>query len=203
MCFVFSDVLISGIWRDASDLEDPSLRRLVPDLLDLQLGSRAPSALAKYKSGWLRWRAWASSKIGVPVIPAKPLHIALFISELASICVANSTGVSSVEAVVYGIKWAHSMTGLDICPVSHPLVKSSLEGAKRKLARPVQPKEPLSVDTDQAIADFYVSNNSLATLRFLFILLVGFSGFFRIDEINSFRLKDVVINSDHMVYLCR
>ena len=204
MCFVFSDVLISGIWSDASDLEDPSLRRLVPDLLDLQLGSRAPSTLAKYKSGWLRWRAWASSKIGVPVIPAKPLHIALFISELASNCVANSTGVSSVEAVVYGIKWAHSMAGLDICPVSHPLVKSSLEGAKRKLARPVQPKEPLSVDTVQAIADFYVSNNSLATLRFLFILLVGFSGFFRIDEINSFRLKDVVINSDHMsIYVAK
>ena len=94
------------------------------------------------------------------------------------------------------------MAGLDICPVNHPLVKSSLEGAKRKLARPVRPKEPLSVDTVQAIADFYVSNNYLATLRFLFILLVGFYGFFRIDEINSFRLKDVIINSDH-VYLCR
>ena len=79
------------------------------------------------------------------------------------------------------------MTGLEICPVNHPLVKSSLEGAKRKLARPVRPKEPLSVDTVQAIAEFYVSGNSqLATLRFLFILLVGFYGFFRIDEINSF-----------------
>ena len=46
-------------------------------------------------------------------------------------------GVSSVEAVVYGIKWAHSMAGLISCPVSHPLVKSALEGAKRKLAGPV------------------------------------------------------------------
>ena len=69
--------------------------------------------------------------------------------------------------------------------------KSSLEGAKRKLARPVRPKEPLSVDTVQAIDDFYVSSNSLVTLRFLFILLVGFYGFFRIDEINSFCLRDV------------
>ena len=140
-------------------MEDPLLRSLVPDLLDLQLGSRAPSTLAKYKSGWLRWRGWASSKIGVPVIPAKPLHIALFITELTNICLANNTGVSPIEAVVYGITWAHSMAGLEICPTNHPLVTSSLEGAKRKLARPVRPKEPLSLDTVQAIAKFYVFEN--------------------------------------------
>ena len=73
-------------------------------------------------------------------------------------------GVSSVEAVVYGIKWVHSMAGIKwvhsmaglvTCPVIHPLVKSVLEGAKRKLARPVRAKEPLSVDTVQAIANFY------------------------------------------------
>lgn len=179
-------------------MEDPLLRSLVPDLLDLQVGSRAPSTLTKYKSGWLRWRGWASSKIGVPVIPAKPLHIALFITELTNVCLANNTGVSPIKAVVYGIKWAHSMAGLEICPVNHPLVKSSLEGAKTKLARPVNPKEPLSVDTLQEIAECYVASNFLATLRFLFILLVGFYGFFRIDEINSFCLKDVTINADHM-----
>ena len=55
--------------------------------------------------------------------------------------------------------------------------------------------EPLSV---QAIANFYISDDSLAVLRFLFILLVGFYGFFRIDEINSIRLHDIVVNTDHM-----
>jgi len=54
--------------------------------------------------------------------------------------------VSLLEAVVYGIKWAHSMAGLEICPANHPLVKSFLEDAKRKLACPVHPKVPLSVD---------------------------------------------------------
>ena len=82
---------------------------------------------------------------GVSVIPAKPLHIAFFITELTNNCLASNMGVSSVEAVVYGIKWAHSMVGLVSCPVSHPLVKSALEDAKRKLALPVRPKEPLSV----------------------------------------------------------
>ena len=36
------------------------------------------------------------------------------------------------------------------------------------------------------------------------MLLVGFYGFFHIDEINSFRLKDVIINSDHMsIYVAK
>ena len=72
----FSDVLMPGIWNEVSVLEDPSLRTLV--LLDLQMGSRASSSVTKYKSGWLRRRAWVSSKIGLSVIPARPLHIAFF-----------------------------------------------------------------------------------------------------------------------------
>ena len=121
LCFCFSDVVISGIWSDAAALEDSLLRSLVPDLLDLQFGSRALSTSNKYKSGWLRCRGWASSRIGVPVIPAKPLHIALFTTELTSFCLENNTGVFPMEAVVYGIKWAHAMAGLEICPANHPL----------------------------------------------------------------------------------
>ena len=156
---------MSGIWNEVAVLEDPSLRSLVPDLLDLQTGSWASSTVTKYKSGWLRWRAGASSKIGVSVIPAKPLHITFFITELINNCLASNMGVSFVEAVVYGIKWAYSMAGLVSCPVSHPLVKLALEDAKRKLALPVRPKEPLSVDTVKAIANFYSSDFSLAVLR--------------------------------------
>ena len=80
----------------------------------------------------------------------------------------------------------------------YPLVKFALEGAKRRLARPVQPKEPLSVSTVQAIATHFASSSSLSDLRFLFILLDGFAGFFRIDEIRNKTLCDVSIHSDHM-----
>ena len=58
------------------------------------------------------------------------------------------------------------MAGIEACPVSHPFV-----GAKRRLARSVQPKEPLSVSTVQAIATLFFD------LRFSFILLV-YAGFF-------------------------
>ena len=196
--FFLVDVLQSGIWREANSLVNPSLRRLVPNLLHLQLGSKPPSTVQKFRSGWLKWGQWAASKIGVQLIPAKPLHVALFINELTVISVSNNTGISSIESVLYGIKWGHSLAGIVDCPTSHPLVKSSLEGARRKLARPVQPKEPLSVETVCRIA--YISSSSLAVIRFLFILLVGFAGFFRMDEIRNLSVKDkdVSICSEYM-----
>ncbi|KAK2562488.1 hypothetical protein P5673_014153, partial [Acropora cervicornis] len=153
----------SDVWHlEVAVLEDPSLRNGISGLVhrnQVQVGLVEMARVGVF---------------GVSVIPAKPLHIAFFITELTNNCLASNMGVSSVEAVVYGIKWAHSMAGLVSCPVSHPLVKSALEGAKRKLALPVRPKEPLSVDTVKAIADFYSSD----------VPPLGFYGFFRIDEIN-------------------
>ena len=196
--YFFLDVLQSGIWSEANSLADPSLRKLVPDLLHLQFESKVPSTVQKYRSGWIRWREWADSMIGVSVIPAKPLHIALFISELTAVSISNNTGISPIESVVYGIKWGHSLAGIVECPTGYPLVKSSLEGARRKLARPVQPNEPLSVDTVLRIAEYYISSISLAVIRFLFVLLVGFAGFFRVDEIPNLTVRDVSIFSEYM-----
>ena len=69
---------------------------------------------------------------------------------------------------------------------------------KETNARPVQPKEPLPFDTVQTIADHYVSSSSVVDIRFLFILLVGFDGFFRMDEIRNLALKDVAIFPEYM-----
>ena len=85
-----------------SSFRDQSLRRLVPGLQRLQLGSKAPSTVSMYKSGWLKWRKWASSKNGKPVNLAKPLYIALFINELTNICVEKFMGVSPIELTLYG-----------------------------------------------------------------------------------------------------
>lgn len=169
-------MLSSGIWLEAASLSD-SLSDIVPGLIDLQLDAKPPSTVLKYKSGWLRWREWALSKFGVPVIPAKPLHIALLISELAKRSSENNIGISSIESAVYAIKWDHAMAGIEACPVSHPLVKLALGGAKRMLARPVQPEEPLSVSTVQVIATHFASSASLSDLRFF---IYSFSWFCRL-----------------------
>ena len=87
----------------------------------------------------------------------------------------------------------------------HLLVKGVVEGARRKLARPVQPKQPLAHDTIASITfSLNSASASLADLRFLFILFVGYTGVFRICEVFSIRVKDVSILEDFMsVYLVK
>ena len=76
-----------------------------------------------------------------------------------------------------------SLAGLET-PTDHPLVKGVVEGAWRKLARAVQPKLPLSHDIVADITmNLSYTSPSLADIRFLFILLVGYAGVFRISEI--------------------
>ena len=149
---------MSGIWNEVAILEDPPLRTLVPDISGLVYRNQVKVGLVEMaRLGVFEdWRLGYSGEAFA--------YCFFFITELSNNCPTNDMGVSFVQAVVYGIK--HSMAGLVSCPVSHPLVKSALEGAKRKLARPVCPKEPLSVDTVQAIANFYSSDVSLAVLLF-------------------------------------
>ena len=140
-CLIFtifsflSHVLSSKIWLEAASSSDSSLSDMVPGLIDLQFYAKALSTVLKYKSGWLQWRKWALSKIGVPVIRVKPLHVTLFISELTKHSSENNNGVSSIESAVYAIKWGHTMTAIEACPVSHPLVTFALEGIKKKACR--------------------------------------------------------------------
>ena len=84
-------------------MSDSSLSEMVPVLIELQLNAKALSTVLKYRSGWLRWHRWALSKLGVPVASAKPLYIALFISELAKRSSENSFRVSPIESAIYAI----------------------------------------------------------------------------------------------------
>ena len=68
----------------------------------------------------------AVSKFGVPVIPAKPLHIAVFISELAKHSSENNISVASIESAIHTIKWGHAMASVEACPVSHPVPEEGL-----------------------------------------------------------------------------
>ena len=155
-----------GLWHSFNSRVDPSLRPLLPQLVNLQLNARADSTVRKYRASWLKWRSWATSKLAVPVIPAQAIHVALFVTELERTAKERNLGFSSIEGVVYGISWYHKLAGLSESPTDHPVVKMAVEGAKRSLAKPIKPKEPLSLRLIQDIACHYHSTDTLAVVRF-------------------------------------
>ncbi|CAH3145775.1 unnamed protein product [Porites lobata] len=196
--FISSDISKVGVWKEARKLSDPELSIQVPHLLDLVLASNAPSTTSKYSYGWARWRRWAQSKQGVSFMPAHPLCIALYLLELTEDALQKNSGCSAIDSALYGIRWAHKIAGL-ASPTEHPTVIAAAEGARRKLSKPVQPKQPLDLETVVKVAQYYnTALASLADIRFLFVFLVGYAGLFRISELLSVKIKDITIVHDSM-----
>ena len=107
--FYFSDISDLGIWSETRHLIDPGLSACVPQLFDLVLSSNAPSTTNKYSYGWSRWHRWVQSKKGVPLLPAQPLHVALYLLELTEIAEQKNTGHSTIDSALFGIRWGHKM----------------------------------------------------------------------------------------------
>jgi len=110
------------------------LQPLVLHLIDLLLESSAANTVQKYSNGWQKWKAWSQSKLGVPVLPAIPLQVAPYLTELVNRAVREGHSVSVIESASYSIHWGHRLAAMK-SPTSHPLVRGVVEGARRKLAR--------------------------------------------------------------------
>jgi len=143
------------------------LQPLVLHLIDLLLESSAANTVQKYSNGWQKWKAWSQSKLGVPVLSAISLQVALYLMELVNCTVREGHSISVIESASYSIHWGHRLAGMK-SPPSHPLVRGVVDGARRKLARPVQPKQPLSHDVIANITlSLSTASASLAEIRFL------------------------------------
>ena len=99
-------------------------------------------------------------------MPARPLCIAMYLLELTEDALQKNSGCSAIDSALYGIRWAHKIAGLEP-PTEHPTVLAALEGARRKLSKPVQPKKPQDLETVVKVAQYYnTALASLAAVRF-------------------------------------
>ena len=100
------------------------------------LDSRAADTARKYCNGWQRGKTRAQSKLGAPVLPPVPLQVALYLTELVERAVLEGHFSYAIESASCSIRWGHRLAGMD-SPTIYPLVKGVVEGAPRRLARPV------------------------------------------------------------------
>ena len=123
--------------------------------------------------------------------------MAIFLNHLV---VTHGT-VGAIRDAVYGINWAHHASGY-ISPTEDPFVKLVHKGAERLCAKPRSKKDPLTAPFMKALYDHYRplsgSRPDLKILRFLLIAMLGFAGFFRIEELLSTKLTNVHVYGDHM-----
>ena len=197
--YFFLDIFASEAWSQLKNLETAYLQELASALPETVLQSKADSTVKCYNAGWQRWQKWSAENFGKTELPANHMHVALYLQSLLKDCQQSSKSVSVIISAIYSIRWARQ-TALMESPTEHSLVKSVLNTSRRILGKPVSPKEPLRLEIIQSIVSYCCeSEMSLASIRFLFVLLVGHAGMLRADELLSIRYKDIETSSSNMV----
>ena len=189
------NIFLQGPWKnEGSQISDPLMQDLFEKLPGVVLKDKADSTTTKYAQGFQRWAIWAKARDQpVPVMPASPLHVALYLLSLMQ----TSDTPSPITTAFYSIAWAHRVSSLTP-PTDHPLPKSVLEAAKRTLVKTHKGKEPLSLETIQKLCQrFPLESSSLFDIRTLTIIVLGFAGFLRFNEISNLKCSDILIYDTH------
>ena len=191
--FPYADVLTTGAWSSLSEVRDPELRRLADALPNTLLQSRANSTTTKYLRAFERWNKWAGQHTETTVYPVEEVHFALYLQHIGE----TTQSKSAAEEAVNAISWVQQLA--DHQPVSaSPLVRATLAGLQRKLAKPRSRKEPFTVEMLSKIVSSLGAAPSLSDVRLATTCLLAFAAFLRYDDLAKLRCCDIKFEVSHM-----
>ncbi|KAJ8305077.1 hypothetical protein KUTeg_017372, partial [Tegillarca granosa] len=76
-------------------------------------------------------------------------------------------------------------------------------GGRRILSKPVDKKEPVTVEILKKLIDKFGDESNLFNLRICVICLLGFSGFLRYDELSNIKMKDISFEQGYIELFIR
>ena len=113
------------------------------------LSARAPPTTNMYHRVFRKWMDFALSKLNISFLPAKPVHVAIYLKHV----IESTNSSSSVYTAIYAIKWAQEIAGM-ASPTDNQVVFRVQEAAKRILgAGSPNTKEALSVEVLKEIVE--------------------------------------------------
>lgn len=155
------------------------------------LCSRADKTKDKYKSAFKKFQKFCAEKSYQP-LPADPIHVTIFMSYLLDqIC-----SYSVISSIFYAIKWVHNVNNYTD-PTENGFVKGMLDAAKRLRSQPVKRKDVVNSEMLVSLCNQYIGSSNLLDIRDLAMILTGYTGFLRFDEISKLRCNDVTFHDDH------
>jgi integrase len=122
------------------------------------------------------------------------VHVALYLTYLLD----QGSTFHPINNALYSIKWAHEINGLPD-PTKYSFVSSIQEAAKRTAYKKVVKKEPISVNMLIELCDKFINGIDLLVIRDLTMILIGFAGFLRLDELSSLKFNDVQVKEQFLV----
>lgn len=176
-----------GHWQDILKFKQhPQLGVFVNLLPGVIKSAKSNATNQKYDGYFKRFKVWCLQHNFQP-LPASVATVSLFLTSLVQQRVSSSV----LEAFYYSINWIHSQASC-INPCEEKFLKLTLEGGKRILAKPVNKKEPITIDILLKLKEEYQKDpDNALKLRVFLMCLLGFSGFLRFSELSNIRLCDI------------
>ena len=149
--------------------------------------SKAANTVRAYKSDFQDFGLFCV-KSGFNNLPADPKIISLYLTHLSS----KNVKISTIKRRLVSIGVIHKMKGYYL-DTKHPVIIENFMGIKRRKGTIQKGKKPLLINDLKQIIDVINNKKDPDTkkLRNKAILLIGFSGGFRRNEIVSLDMEDI------------
>src|SRR5210317_1372937 len=155
-------------------------------LLNLQ-NSKASNTIRAYKSDFNDFGLFCA-KNGLKSLPTEPKILALYLTYLSS----KGIKMSKLKRRLVSIGVIHKLKG-HYLDTKHPLIIENIMGIKRRKGSIQKGKKPLLISNLKEIINVIDTeiNEEIKKLRDRSIILIGFSGGFRRNEIISLDYEDL------------
>ncbi|XP_063404296.1 uncharacterized protein LOC134687768 [Mytilus trossulus] len=127
------------------------------------LNSRSNNTNKTYFSSFNRWSPFIKEH-GFNNLPAAPIHVALYITNM----IDKNCSPNVINSAIYSLKWVHELNGF-ADPTDNQFVTLQ-ESAKRLNGKPVNKKDPVSIDIIFELCTKFKDSNDLLIVRDLAIL---------------------------------
>ena len=149
--------------------------------------SKASNTIRAYKSDFRDFGLFCS-KNGLKVLPSEPKIVSLYLTNLAS----KDVKISTIKRRLVSIGVIHKVKGYYL-DTKHPSIVENIMGIKRRKGSIQKGKKPLFINNLKKIINVIDKQNKdeIKILRDRSIILIGFSGGFRRNEIVSLDYEDL------------
>ena len=162
-------------------------------LLNLQ-SSKASNTIRAYKSDFHDFELFCIQN-GFKSLPSEPKIISLYLTSLSS----KDIKMSTLKRRLVSIGVIHKLKG-HYLDTKHPLIIENIMGIKRRKGSAQNGKKPLLINNLKALIKAINRSNSNPIIKFRdrTIVLIGFSGGFRRNEIVSLNYDDIEFVNEGM-----
>ena len=170
---------MSNLITDIKTLQDETIKNLS--------NSKASNTVRAYKSDFHDFSLFCT-KNGFETMPSNPKIVSLYLTYLST----KDVKISTLKRRIVSIGVIHKMKG-HYLDTKHPAIIENLMGIKRRKGVKQKAKKPLLINNLKQIIDVINRENisDIKKLRNKTLLLIGFSGGFRRNELVSLNIEDI------------